>query len=190
MGGCRLADPPLYSGGSVPQTSITTLPWGAAALKNPPLYSWVLAWGAAALQTTYQYVTIPHVSTILSCTVLYYTILCCSILYCAVLYFIVLYYTIAYCTVVYFTVLYYSILYCTGSSQHGRHRTPVLDRFHLDTLRVAEVVPHLGLPLQGPPRRRALRKSKLSPDPEGPIPAPLGPDFWRGPAPRPEGQHL
>ncbi len=45
------------------------------------------------------------------------------------------------------------------------------ERFHLDTLRVAESVPHLGLPIRGPSRRHALRKSKLSPAPNGPIPA-------------------
>ena len=34
-----------------------------------------------------------------------------------------------------------------------------MERFHLDTWRVAEVVPHLGLPVRRPSRRHALGKS-------------------------------
>ncbi len=47
--------------------------------------------------------------------------------------------------------------------------------FHLDTLRVAESVPHLGPPVRGPIRRNALRKSKVAPG--APIPALLGPTW-------------
>jgi hypothetical protein len=43
-----------------------------------------------------------------------------------------------------------------------------IQRLHLDTLRLARVVPHLGLPVRGPMRRHALRKSKASPGPWGP----------------------
>jgi hypothetical protein len=50
-------------------------------------------------------------------------------------------------------------------------------RFHLDTLRVAEVVPHLGMPVRGQIRQPVLRKSKPPPGPGGPIPAVLGPIF-------------
>ncbi len=52
-----------------------------------------------------------------------------------------------------------------------------VERFHLDTLRVAEVVPHLGLPVLGHNRRHALWKSWAQ--------------FWEGPGPaRGEGQNL
>ena len=46
-----------------------------------------------------------------------------------------------------------------------------IQRFHLDTLRVAEVVPHLGLPVRGPFRRRTLILA---------FPEPGGPDFGPG----------
>ncbi len=38
-------------------------------------------------------------------------------------------------------------------------------RFHLDTMRMAGVVPHLGLPVRGPLRQHGRGKSKLSPGP-------------------------
>ncbi len=47
--------------------------------------------------------------------------------------------------------------------------------FHLDMLMVAEVAPHLGLPVRGPTRRDALQKSEICPGPGGPIPTVLGP---------------
>jgi hypothetical protein len=52
----------------------------------------------------------------------------------------------------------------------------VADGQNPGTLRVAEVVPHLDLPVRGLFRRRASGK------PKGPI--------WGGPWPRPEEQHL
>jgi hypothetical protein len=44
----------------------------------------------------------------------------------------------------------------------------------LNALGVAEVVPHLGLPIREPICRHALRQSMVSPGPGGPIPALLG----------------
>ncbi len=52
---------------------------------------------------------------------------------------------------------------------------------------MAEVVPHLGLPVQGPFCQRALGKSKLSSGPGGPTLAPLGP-IWVVPGAGPGGK--
>ncbi len=62
------------------------------------------------------------------------------------------------------------------------------EHFHLATLRMAEVVPHLGLPVQGRIRRHALRESKLSPGPGRPIPILLS-RIWGSPGPA-WGQNL
>ncbi len=56
----------------------------------------------------------------------------------------------------------------------------------MDSLRVAEVVPNLGLPVLGPLRRRTLRKSKLPLGPGGPGSGLPKPDWGAvlGPGPR------
>ena len=52
------------------------------------------------------------------------------------------------------------------------------------TLRVAEVVPHLGLPIWGPIRRQALLQAMVSPGPGGPTPALPAKILWVcGPGP-------
>ncbi len=50
-----------------------------------------------------------------------------------------------------------------------------IGRFYLDILRVAEVVPHLGLPVRGHSHRHALPITKVSPGAMGLIPALMGP---------------
>ncbi len=55
---------------------------------------------------------------------------------------------------------------------HWREKSEFrIDPFHLGTRRVAEVAPHLGLPVRGPSRRHALETSKLLPVLGGKIPA-------------------
>ncbi len=51
---------------------------------------------------------------------------------------------------------------------------------------MAEAVPHLGLPVRGQFRRRAVGKSKLFTRPEGPIPA-LSGRIWGVPGADPGG---
>jgi hypothetical protein len=60
-------------------------------------------------------------------------------------------------------------------SLDGASRESRTEHFHLDTLSVAESVPHIGLPVQVPTRRHALRKS--FPGPGGPDSGPPGPDL-------------
>ncbi len=74
----------------------------------------------------------------------------------------------------------------TFCGQKGVSLESSIEPVHLDTLRVAEVVPHLGPPVLGHIGGALRSKYKISPGPWGPIPALLGP-VWGVPGPGPGG---
>ncbi len=74
------------------------------------------------------------------------------------------------------TRLYASRISTTLSClQDGLSVESSITRFHLNTLRVAEVVPHLGLPVI---RQHTRRESKFAPGPGVPTPDLPGKLFW------------